>query len=660
MPGYDVEVRVTGKDDLSSEVRKGKNAVDELSSAADPKAKRKFATFSLGAIAALQRIRSYGIDIVRRGLQTIAPVATRAFSIVKKAVLAAGAAITAAGAALIKFGMDAVESENLFVVAMGAMADKARDWTQRISDALGLNAYQLRTNVAEIFVMSQSMGLGTDAAYAMARGISQLSYDMASFYNQSPAEIFEKLRSGITGEAEPLKRLGILVTDNFIKQTNYARSINATGREMTEAEKVIARYNAILEQTAKAQGDLDRTLDSPTNKLRRMWEQIKNITITIGLALVNSAAFQQVIGWMGDRVKSVNDVVGKMDWDRIFDKARIVLVRTRETLADIEGGTLRTAVASLKWSEVLVMPLRLLLEAAYFLKGYELFFKSFGKDWEVITNRVASWYHYLEAGFNMMQAKALKLLTPWDKESTQRYTDAAERSRLLAEQRGAQADAARAEQFDLINQMLDFRSGIDDMMDAFGELDQELREQIEKARSRLTVDRDLVDIADKLPDVYQRILETTDTVADRNRTLADALDTSMNELLGLEGSAISSAGGLGDVATQADATARQLRVVLVPAIDHFANFVNRVVAGPIGGPLTTSTTTGPGGVGAPPPGQSILPSSAPAPQQTKYEYNIAPTAVFQGFSSQQTIREAGKVLGQEIERQVKAGQLKLG
>lgn len=190
------------------------------------------------------------------------------------------------GTAATKMAMDAVESENLFEVAMGSVADDARKWSEETSKALGLNAYNVRNNMATYNAMLTSMGLASDESLKMSEGLTQLSYDMASFYNLKPEEAFEKLKSGISGEAEPLKALGILVNDTTIKTYAYAHGIAKQGAELTEAQKVQARYGAILEATKNAQGDLARTMDSPTNKLRIMKEQAQQIGIQFGQLLI--------------------------------------------------------------------------------------------------------------------------------------------------------------------------------------------------------------------------------------------------------------------------------------------------------------------------------------------------------------------------------------
>lgn len=196
------------------------------------------------------------------------------------------APIVAIGIAAVKSGMDAVESENLFSVAFGDMADAARAWSEKTSAALGLNEFELRRNSGTIFTMTQSMGLGKQAAFDMATGMSTLSADLASFFNLKPDEAFDKLRSGIVGEAEPLKALGILVDENTTKLAAYKHGIAEHGTELTQAQKVQARWAAILDQTSKAQGDLGRTLDSPTNQIRIFKERVSEAATKLGMAMM--------------------------------------------------------------------------------------------------------------------------------------------------------------------------------------------------------------------------------------------------------------------------------------------------------------------------------------------------------------------------------------
>lgn len=194
--------------------------------------------------------------------------------------------LAAVSGAAIKLGMDAVESENLFSVSMGKMSDSARAWSEDLRKNLGLNSYEVRKNIGTFNVMLKSMGLTEDAAFGMSKGLTQLAYDMASFYNLSTDEAFQKLQSGISGEVEPLKRLGIIVNETTIKNYALTHGIIKQGQTMTESQKIVARYGAIIEQTSAAQGDLARTMDSPANKLRLLQSRMQEAAINLGTALL--------------------------------------------------------------------------------------------------------------------------------------------------------------------------------------------------------------------------------------------------------------------------------------------------------------------------------------------------------------------------------------
>ena len=260
-----------------------------------------------------------------------------------KRIMLAGAAGIAAGMVYsIKKGMDAVESENLFEVSMGKMAKQAREWSVEMSKSLGLNQYEVRKNVATFNAMLSSMGIATDKAYSMSTALTRLAYDMASLRNLTNEEAFDKLRSGISGESEPLKRLGILISDEAVKAHALERGIGTlTGgieankkelalasKEMTIAvqkikestksseekrvaveklnlayekrlaslskekmamsdnDKVMARFSLIMQRTVLDQGDLTRTGDSLANMVKRLQNKWQEFAITIGMRMI--------------------------------------------------------------------------------------------------------------------------------------------------------------------------------------------------------------------------------------------------------------------------------------------------------------------------------------------------------------------------------------
>ena len=207
----------------------------------------------------------------------------------------------------IGLAMDAIESESLFANSMGKMTNQALKWSKDLSKSLGLNEYELRKNVGTFNVMFTAMGIGAEKAFELSRGLTQLAYDMASFYNLRPEEAFDKLRAGITGETEPLKRLGILVDEATTKTYAYKTGIAETGAQLTQQEKILARYAAITAQTSVAQGDLARTMESPANQLRVLKSTTEEAKTTFGMAFLPtlSLVMEELTGFVG-KAETVN------------------------------------------------------------------------------------------------------------------------------------------------------------------------------------------------------------------------------------------------------------------------------------------------------------------------------------------------------------------
>jgi len=230
----------------------------------------------------------------------------RQFKAVGAALTGIGVAITGALGLAAKSAMEAVESENLFTVSLGDNAKAARAWSEELGKALGLNTYELRKNVGVIYTMTSSMGLAQDEALNMAKGVTELANDMASFYNLPVEEAFNKIKSGLVGMPRPLQDLGIVINETEAQTWALKTGMIAQGEEMTNQQKVLARYGALMEQTSVAQGDLARTMDSPTNKLRILGSQFDELKIKIG---------ENIMPIISQFMSSISNVVNKVkDW----------------------------------------------------------------------------------------------------------------------------------------------------------------------------------------------------------------------------------------------------------------------------------------------------------------------------------------------------------
>lgn len=205
---------------------------------------------------------------------------------VSNALLTVGTVGAGGMTAMVKMANEAIESENLFTTALGNNAQAVKAWSEGLRADLGLNSIEVRKNAATFYTMFDSMKMGEKASLDMSKQLTQLAYDMSSFYNLDPSAAFEKLRAGIVGSTEPLMALGINTMEQTIKTYAYSEGIAKQGAVLTEHQKVLARLAAIMDQTSKAQGDLARTADSPANLIRAIGNEAKQTAIEFGKLLV--------------------------------------------------------------------------------------------------------------------------------------------------------------------------------------------------------------------------------------------------------------------------------------------------------------------------------------------------------------------------------------
>ena len=185
---------------------------------------------------------------------------------------------------------DRYENMNLFSVAMGKYADDAYNYAEKVSQALGINMSDWARFQGVFMQLGTGFGIATDKAYSMSRGLTELTYDISSFFNLPIEESYNKVASGITGELEPLRRLGYALDEATLQQVAYRNGINMSMQEMTQAEKAQIRYIAMVEQSGNVIGDMARTLVSPANAIRILRAQISTLAQTFGMLVSVVAA----------------------------------------------------------------------------------------------------------------------------------------------------------------------------------------------------------------------------------------------------------------------------------------------------------------------------------------------------------------------------------
>ena len=175
-----------------------------------------------------------------------------------------------------------IEDMNLFNVSMGQYANEAYQYAQQVGEIMGINPGEWMRNQGVFMTLADGFGVASDRAYTMSQNLTQLTYDLASFFNISTEEAFQKLESGISGELEPLRRLGYDLSVARLQQEAYTLGIEKSVSAMTQAEKAELRYYAIMTQVTNAQGDMARTLEAPANQLRILQAQVEQATRALG------------------------------------------------------------------------------------------------------------------------------------------------------------------------------------------------------------------------------------------------------------------------------------------------------------------------------------------------------------------------------------------
>lgn len=175
-----------------------------------------------------------------------------------------------------------IEDMNLFTVSIGQYAEEAYKYAQQVGEIMGINPGEWMRNQGVFMTITEGFGVASDRAYTMSKNLTQLTYDLASFFNISTSDAFQKLESGISGELEPLRRLGYDLSVARLQQEAYNLGIEKSVTAMTQAEKAELRYYAIMTQVTNAQGDMARTLEAPANQLRILQAQVEQATRALG------------------------------------------------------------------------------------------------------------------------------------------------------------------------------------------------------------------------------------------------------------------------------------------------------------------------------------------------------------------------------------------
>lgn len=238
-------------------------------------------------------------------------------------------------------GASYYESLNLFATTLGDRAQEAMDWVDKFSNALYLDPNQVMQYMGSFDSLIKGLGVGTDNAYLMSQNLTQLTYDLASFKNLDFQTAFEKLQSGISGEIEPLRNVGVALSEATLQELAYSMGIDESVSSMNEAEKAQLRYIQIMKSSTDWQADMGKTLLSPANAIRVIQQQFKLLGRAIGnvfipiimFAIPYVMVFTEILTDLANALANVLEKVFGIDLDFSLDTSGF-----DTSVGDITGG----------------------------------------------------------------------------------------------------------------------------------------------------------------------------------------------------------------------------------------------------------------------------------------------------------------------------------
>ena len=205
------------------------------------------------------------------------------------------------------------ENINLFTISMGQYAKSASDYAKVVEEAMGIKPSDWIRDQSIFMTLATGFGVVGDRAYEMSQNLTQLGYDLSSYYNISVEEVMQKVKSGFSGELEPLRNLGYDLSQARLEAIALSNGIDKSVSSMTQAEKAELRYYAVMTQVTQVQGDMARTLNEPANQLRILRAQIDMTTEALGnlfIPILNEVlpyliAFAKVVRIVANMIGSI-------------------------------------------------------------------------------------------------------------------------------------------------------------------------------------------------------------------------------------------------------------------------------------------------------------------------------------------------------------------
>lgn len=203
-----------------------------------------------------------------------------------------------------------IEAMNLFTVSMGDATDAAIKYANSVSEALGIDPSDWMQNQGVFMRMATGFGVTSEKAEVMSQNLTQLAYDLSSFFNTDVQTAMQKLQSGMSGQIKGLKAWGYNLSVAALQETALSLGIEQSVRSMSEAEKAQLRYITLIQRSKGIMGDMAKTITSPANAMRVLDAQMTKLKRSLGNLV--SVLVTQFIPWIMAAVEMVTELAEEL------------------------------------------------------------------------------------------------------------------------------------------------------------------------------------------------------------------------------------------------------------------------------------------------------------------------------------------------------------
>lgn len=367
----------------------------------------------------------------------------------RTAFLAVSGAVTGVGLVSVKFASDLDEALNKAAVTFGNASGVVKEFAETSAESFGISERAANEYAGTLGTILNASGVAQSASAEMSVELVKLAADMASFNNIPIDVALEKLRSGLVGEVEPLRTVGVLLNAAAVQTQAYSMGIAEQGAELTEAQKVQARYALILEKTTAQQGDFTNTSDSLANSTRVMTAQLENAAAKLGKQLLPAAQkIVQIASSLIERfsnlssgTKTVILVVGGLAGALAMIGLALPPIITGIGLAQTALGALRVAMVAFNTANPLLLAFTAITLAigvvianwhhfeGVIIKGVNYLIEAgemYANTWVFVINKIIDGINTLGSVFGVQINKISEIEIPRLKESVDKAADAIE------------------------------------------------------------------------------------------------------------------------------------------------------------------------------------------------------------------------------------------